>query len=279
MPGIIALDIDGTITTERHATPPEVIDYLGKIEKEGWRLVFITGRTFQWGYRALGEMKFPYHFAVNNGALMLAMPSRTIVGRKYLSRSHFPELELICKEEGTDFVLYGGYERGDLCYYRPPRFSRDLLGYLQQRCIEIEEKWMAVESFAEVPFQEFASVKFFAKEPSASRISRKIEERTGLHAPFIHDPYCRDYFVIQATDPKVSKGDAVEDFKRLTGVKNRVVAAGDDNNDLSMLAHADIKIVMETAPKEMLALADIIAPPASERGIIAGLKQALVRGR
>jgi hydroxymethylpyrimidine pyrophosphatase-like HAD family hydrolase len=82
---------------------------------------------------------------------------------------------------------------------------------------------------------------------------------------------------VQATHPEVSKGHAVLDFKRICGPSVKVIAAGDDNNDLPMLAAADVKVVMGTAPKTVLEVADIIAPPASQEGIIAGLTQAIAR--
>lgn len=276
---MIALDIDGTLTAERHATPIEVIDFLGQLTQEGWRLIFITGRTFQWGFSALSKVPYPFHFAVNNGALMLEMPSRTIVARKYLSRTAIPGMEVICNQEGTDFVLYGGYECGDECFFRPDHFKPDLLRYLQQRCTGLEEKWTAVDSFSDVPLEEFAAAKCFAKASDAARLSMKIETQLKLHAPAIRDPFDNGYYVVQATLANVSKGDAIEDFKRLTGTQGTVIAAGDDNNDRSMLAHADIKVVMATAPEEMRREADIVAPPAKELGIIQGLTEAIRHAR
>lgn len=274
MQGIIALDIDGTITADHHGTPPEVIDFLGQLSRE-WHLIFITGRTFQWGYSALREIFYPYHFAVNNGALMLQMPERKIVSRKYLSRSFLPGLEKVCSQEGTDCVLFGGYECGDKCYYRPKRLGPVLSEYFKNRCVALEETGIAVDSFDDVPLQEFAAAKCFAEAPLAQRLSSQLEQSLALHAPSIRDPYNSHIFVVQATHPEVSKGEAIEDFKKLTGSEGVVIAAGDDNNDRPMLAHADIKIVMATAPEEMRLTADLIAPPARELGIIKGLKEAL----
>ena len=45
MKGIIALDIDGTITVEHHSIEPEVVRYLSGLAAEGWKMIFITGRT------------------------------------------------------------------------------------------------------------------------------------------------------------------------------------------------------------------------------------------
>ena len=56
-----------------------------------------------------------------------------------------------------------------------------------------------------------------------------------------------------------------------------VIAAGDDLNDLSMLAAADCKIVMENAPLQMHSIAHILAPSAQKQGIIAALKEAVLQ--
>ena len=42
-----------------------------------------------------------------------------------------------------------------------------------------------------------------------------------------------------------------------------------------MLQEADIKIIMSTAPQDLLAIADVISPPADEYGIVQGLENAM----
>lgn len=269
MPGIIALDIDGTLTAEPHHTPEEVATFLETLKD--WQLLFVTGRPFRWGVEALETFNFPFHFAAYNGAILLEMPSRKIVSRKYLTKAQLEEMETI----GKNFVIYGGYESGDTCYYRPQFFSKEHLAYLEGRRAALDERWIAVESFVDLPIDSFAAFKFFSKETT---LSSWIEKRLGLHAPAIRDPYDSSYFVIQATHPYVSKGECLEEFKTFTG-KTFTIAAGDDQNDRSMLQRASIAIVMATAPEEMRALADIIAPPATECGIIQGLKEAILAYR
>ncbi len=279
MKGIIALDIDGTITVEHHSIEPEVVRYLSGLAAEGWKMIFITGRTFHWGYSVLRFFPFPYDFAVQNGAIILEMPTRRIVSKKYLHSSIFPVMDSICKEEPGDYIVYAGYEHGDRCFYRPERFDPPLLDYLKQRTRQFEETWIPVHSFADLEVQEFPSVKYIGLNPSAQRIAQKIEEHLGLHVPLIRDPFNAEYYVAQATHALVSKGHAVMDFKKIIGCTGPVIAAGDDNNDRTMLAVADAKVVMASAPQDMLAMADVIAPPATERGIIAGLTEAIKRTR
>lgn len=270
--GIIALDIDGTLTNELHTIHADVISLLTSLHQQGWQMIFITGRTFTWGYQTLKGLSFPYHLSVQNGAILVEMPSRKIIKRKYLDQSILSKMDEICTGEPTDFVIYSGIEDNDNYYYRPNRFSPEMLKYVTARCKHLDENWTAMDSFDKLHLHGFASVKCFGEYPSIERISNRIETEIGLHAPPIKDPFQEGRFVSQATHPEVNKGFALGDFISLIPDHGLIIAAGDDNNDLPMLQRADIKIAMANAPRSLLGIANIIAPPASQNGILTGLK-------
>jgi hydroxymethylpyrimidine pyrophosphatase-like HAD family hydrolase len=277
MKGIIALDIDGTITDQIHHLPREVKEFFENLISDGWRIIFITGRPFQWGYSALQSLQCSYYFAVQNGALILEMPQKIIKLKKYLHPNILAGMDLVCKGELSSYVVYSGYDHNDICYYRPALFDRFLLDYLLKRVNTLEERWIALESFDQLPIKEWASVKSFGHIELANRLSRRIENELHLHAPVIRDPFDPNYYVVQATHLQVDKGKTLQEFIKIVGTPPIIIAAGDDNNDASMLSVADIKIVMETAPAYLLEMADIKAPAASKQGIITGLQEALRR--
>lgn len=272
--GIIALDIDGTLTPEAHAVAPQVIDYLTSLSKMGWQLIFITGRPFQWSYQTLRVMPFSYILAVQNGALLLELPAREIVIRKYLSREIIPQMTKICSKFETDFIIYSGLENHDICYYRPEKMSPALLSYVKKRAAALQENYQAVDYFQDIPITVFSSIKCFADESQAFALSREIE-KFGLHAPPNKDPFDPCYYVIQGTHAEATKGQALKDFAASLGGQIPIIAAGDDYNDMSMLHVADVKVVMANAPRQVLDMADVVAPTAMENGIIEGLKEAI----
>jgi Cof subfamily protein (haloacid dehalogenase superfamily) len=278
---LITLDIDGTITNHHSEINKETVELFHNLYEEGFEFAFITGRTFQWGYQVLKQLSIPYYFAIHNGAIILEMPSRNILMKRYLDRSVCSSLDEICETEPTDYVIYGGYEVGDICYYRPSKFDQIALFYVQERIAAIKEEWRPLDSYDNLPIDSFASIKCFGNQESAVRISSKIQERLNLHAPINRDPFNHDHFVVQATHPLVDKGAALLTLKSLVIGCEIVVAAGDDRNDIPMLEKADIAIGMETAPQELLDISDIIAPAASKDGIIEGLRQAIekIHGR
>jgi len=275
MRGTIALDIDGTLTAGSFLMPPKTIAYLSSLAAAGWRLIFITGRTFTSGYKALKDLPFNYYVAVQNGAIIMEMPSRRVVAKKYLDQSIFRVMDAICQSEPTDFVIYGGFEHQDHCYFRPSRFSPALLEYLQNRTKTFEEVWHSLETYDQMELSAFPSIKCFGHELPALELAGKIEKSLGLHVPVIRDPFSTEYYVVQATHPMINKGQALLDFIAMTGERGHVIAAGDDYNDLPMLAAADTRIVMNTAPADVRKQAHIIAASAEEEGIILALEAAI----
>jgi hydroxymethylpyrimidine pyrophosphatase-like HAD family hydrolase len=91
----------------------------------------------------------------------------------------------------------------------------------------------------------------------------------------IRDPLDEAIYLNLVTHPEATKGKALERMIAQTGKRGRVIAAGDDLNDVSMIQVADVGIVMKNAPLQMHPLATILAEPAASQGIIAGLTQAI----
>jgi hydroxymethylpyrimidine pyrophosphatase-like HAD family hydrolase/ADP-ribose pyrophosphatase YjhB (NUDIX family) len=274
--GVIALDIDGTITAKTDGMHPDIIHYFHSLQEQGWTFIFLTGRTFGRAYRTLQALPFPYFLSVQNGATTIELPSREIVDQKYLVYDLLPMMDRLCQEEKTDYIVYMGFNHRDVCYYRPSYLSSDLLAYLQRRSVAVQEDWQAVDAFDPKQVPAFASVKcFFKDQETAIRLSLKIENDLGLHAPLNRDPFDPHYYIVQATHPTANKGEALRYFMQLKSYVGPVIAAGDDHNDLTLLQAATVKVVMANASPALLQLADVVAPPASQNGILVGLEKAL----
>lgn len=271
---LIVLDIDGTITNCHDTMPAAVAEYFSALQALGVVFAFVTGRTFSRGIKSLQALSFPYYFSVQNGALLLKMNEMEILRRKYLGLDVIPVMDEICHAEGSDYVLYSGFEGKDITYYREGFFPIHELDFLLKRSRALQEDWRPVASF-EGFAGPIVSLKFFGPWAAACRIAAQIEERLNLHVPVINDPFDRDHCIVQATHPEASKGGSLQEIKALDPTIDVVIAAGDDTNDLSMLEQADISIAMENAPEALLEIADIIAPSADREGIIQGLEHAL----
>lgn len=270
----IFLDIDGTISSSVHTIEPEVALYLNEISSRGFILVFVTGRSYQWALDSLKFLRSPYLFSWQNGAVVAAIPSGEILYKKYIGKSAILITDKIAEEHSEDYVIYTGIENDSRCYFRKPLAATDKGKQLLERASSIGEEWIAVDSFHDLPVDSFPAIKFFGREASLQKISKEVATCAGLHIPVIADPVIKGSFVAQGT--LTNKGDVVGVVKKIKG-EGSVIAAGDDRNDFDMLMKADIRVAVATAPEELLAISDIQCGPASESGIVEGLKMALRR--
>ena len=103
--GIIALDIDGTITSSKDALEPEVGRYLNQLTAEGWRIIFITGRTYSFAKPILVDIEGDFFVAVQNGAALYEMPQEKCVKKNDLSTELLGRLEPLFQNEGTGFLV------------------------------------------------------------------------------------------------------------------------------------------------------------------------------
>ncbi len=274
--GWIALDIDGTITDATHHAPKEVVDFLHALEKKGWTIVFITGRTFSFAQRVTQEFDFPHYLAVQNGADILFMPEKELVVRHYLDERAVPLLEEAYRGEEEDFLLYAGYEQGDFCYFRPDRFSPRFSEHLQKIMALSPEPWRSLPNYSFDKGLRFSLAKCIGTKASMQRINDRLQPFPEVSATLIRDPLGQDVYLNLVTAPLATKGNALRTIREVLGDGGPTIAAGDDLNDISMLEVADVRVVMDCAPSEMLAMADVIGTHGDSHGIIAALEQAIV---
>ena len=270
MKGWIALDIDGTITQEKYSVPQPVIDFLRQAVASGWSLAFATGRAFVFAVLALEKFDFPFVLLPQNGSIALQMPQREILFKKYLKASLISQLEVAFEGMETDFLVYSGYEKGDRCFFRPSRFSPEDLAYIEMMQEREKESWIPVDSFDEI--QETPLIKCFGRLDVMKKIGDRLRKTSLFQVSLIRDPFHRSHYILLITDAKTSKGSSLKDVFQLLGRGNLVMGAGDDENDTSLLLAADVKIAMPHAPESLRKIADFIAPPVSEQGIIYALK-------
>ena len=273
--GTIALDIDGTITDKNHLIPSEVADFFSTLYSKGWQFIFITGRPFSFAFAALSKLRFPYLLGVQNGADLIKMPEKKYIQNFYLNSDILETLETIYKDKEEDFLIYTGFKKGDFCYYRPAHFSKQGTAYLERLQKLGEEPWIPLDNFNGSECESFPLIKCFGKKSEMEEIAKKLQPFEDIQVCVIKDPANTDIFLLLITNKKANKGEGALNLLKIGHLPRPLIVGGDDNNDIPLLKVGDIKIAMEDAPDPLLSLADIIAKPSHQFGIIAALKKAI----
>ena len=272
--GWLAFDIDGTLTLDKRSIPARVVAHLHQLQRDGWKIVLATGRPFAFAQMAVQALPFPFHLIVQNGSAALEMPKRQLLWTNYLPADALPLLEKAYESIRGDFLVYAGVERGDFCFYRPDRFPLEELSYLAELQTRQTEKWQSVESFDPERIGPFPLAKSFGPSARMQKLREQLHSKT-FEVAQIRDTYTQGTDVLLITHTSATKGSALKRLIEQEGIRGRVIAAGDDVNDLSLFAAADVAIAMPHAPKSVLGVADCIAPPTADCGIIEALNRVL----
>ena len=275
--GLIAIDIDGTLTAVRDALSADVVAYLHSVRKEGWKFLFVTGRTLDWSCQLLDALPFDFYLSVFNGAYTLEYPKKAVIKKCFLSFERIFQVVNLVRNEDVGLAFYGAPDRFNKSFLYRNFASHVLVNHLTARAKAVCESWTEIDNVMDLPTDSFASMRLFCLPHTAKKLGYLIEDATKLNAPMMKDSYDDCFSVVQVTHPEVSKGQVLHHVLKHHGKMLKIIACGDDHNDISMLKEADCAVVMASAPCEVLQLADIIAPPAKEDGIIQGIKNAINR--
>lgn len=273
--GTIALDIDGTIADATHMISEKMRDYLAELEKRGWKLVFLTGRSFSFAMMSLRQLSFPYFLAVQNGADLFHMPDNKLLSEHYLGIESLSIIEKAYEGGEEDFLIYAGHKLGDFCYFRPDQFSEEMHAYFDLLMKLSPQPWYPVTTYQDLPIASFPLIKAFGPVSKLKKIERNLRELSDMETSIIRDPIDESKSILLITDKDANKGKAACYLMEKCDLSRPLITGGDDLNDLTFLPLGDIIIAMENAPDLVKEKADIIAPAVEKNGMVEGLKQAI----
>ncbi|MDE6865986.1 MAG: HAD family hydrolase [Muribaculaceae bacterium] len=103
------------------------------------------------------------------------------------------------------------------------------------------------------------TILFYGMQPDdhSSATLRLTSEIEGVRAQKYHDFYGPEIGILEAFSPLSTKANAISELARRTGAE-RIVAFGDNMNDLPMLELADVGVAVENGIEEVKAAADIV---------------------
>lgn len=277
--GLIALDIDGTLTDDPAHIPDKTVAYVKSLVEKGWQVMFLTGRSFTFGFPPLQTFAFPYYFGTQNGAALFEMPGKKLVCEHFLSKEKVIALEEVFLRHKTSFLVYSGEKRGDFIYFRPGCFPKETCDYILSFERYARAPFAQLETFEELDQPAFPMIKALGSFDLMQEIYAELEKDASIAVTLVHDPFSSSggfYLLINAL--KATKGGILEDLIRMDVEKEKrrpyVIAAGDGGNDISMFKVADHAIAMGTATKSVKSHAHVVTGTAKEEAIIGALEEA-----
>jgi hydroxymethylpyrimidine pyrophosphatase-like HAD family hydrolase len=259
IPGLVALDIDGTIVDHDDLLTERVRRAVRDVASSGINVVLATGRSLHHTLPVLDRLGLQHGWAVcSNGTVTLRLDPALEDGYEIadwvtfdpapalrLLREHLPTALYAVEDLGEGYRLTAPFPRGELSGRQLFVPFEDLLTVPATRVI--------VRSPDHTP-QEFL----------------ELTARMGLHGV----NYAVGWTAWLDLAPEgVSKASALEAVRERLGVgEQATMAVGDGRNDLEMFAWAAHAVAMGQAVPEVIAAADEVTASVYEDGLAAVLE-------
>ncbi len=263
---LLALDIDGTIVGHDFTVSPTLVDAVARFKSQGGKVALATGRTFRTSVPFAEELAVNAPLICYQGALIrdrdtggtlfhrpipgeLAAEAAQILLRKGIYTHAYVDDELVVPYEGEETAYYRTFSP----IYLPTTVQPDLPGFLREHP---PTKLLFIAHERDV-------------DPHIAGLQLHFSERLSIvrsHASFG-----------ELTAPGSTKGTALAWLAEHLGVpRESVAAAGDQANDVDMVAWAGFGMAVETGPSELLHAADVRIGRPEDDGLAIAIRRHLL---
>jgi Cof subfamily protein (haloacid dehalogenase superfamily) len=278
---LVAVDVDGTLLNSEFedVLRPREADALRAVVAAGHVCALCTGRSNRTLERVLasgGDGLADLPLILLNGAVVIGGEPRRMLAHHVLPTPVLRRLVELFHAHGTLAMVYDVEERGGFLYHEAREPNSVLGRYLQRRCDGTGACLAVTDLLACLPESAFevGTIDTFARVES---LSRSIREELGEQVNVVNtqtllarESYCWAEVYVAAA----SKGEGAMLLAREYGIPpERIVALGDNYNDLDLFAVAGHRVAMADAPAEVRAAADRLAPPVTASGAAAILEE------
>jgi Cof subfamily protein (haloacid dehalogenase superfamily) len=251
---LLVLDIDGTLVAEDKVVPPGVVKAIHAAQVRGVRVCLATGRQWTSARRFIDAVAADPPVIAYNGALLYDFQSdRTLwVRRLSLEDAHriLPVLREFPKTSPLVFV------RNKVFADKLTPFV-ELYGRRDAHPVEI------VPDLAQLLSEPPMKFLVVGEPPDLERLSGAL---SALGSPVNQVKSQREY--LEILPPGIDKGVALRELAKAVDIPlERVVAVGDNMNDLTMIQTAGWGIAVEGGPSPLIAAAKGTCPPPEQEGV------------
>ncbi|MCL2020410.1 MAG: HAD family hydrolase [Oscillospiraceae bacterium] len=255
-------DLDGTLLNYAAKLKPRSAEMLNRMISKGVLFSYATARGFQTSRKLTAELNVNLPLITMNGAIICEPKTGKPLTGNFpapeslnLALDFFKEL----KETPLIYSFLDGKERVSFIGGDTKRIAK----YLADR--KGDERFRPCKSYEELFAGEIYYCTLINPLSNIEKLKNIFSPKNGFSNVHYEDVYNKD-FLFEAFKAGVSKATALLELKKLTGA-DKVIAFGDNLNDIPMFEAADECYAVENAVTELKAIATGVIASNEEMGV------------
>ena len=273
MKTLYAADLDGTLLLPGAVLSPFSKSALSSLTASGVLFTAATARTPATVVNILDGTGVNAPAVMMNGVLLYDLAKKNILSAETLSEETERHI-LACAEAHPVVSMVYTLDNGGLLVFYRPDGSELVSGFVEARNKTPYKKWRAVKTYSEVKNRRAIYLAAIGSREKLSALAEDVKKDTSLKTVLYREVNYRDVWVFEAFSANASKGKAIRKSAGLAGA-DRVVAFGDNLNDIPLFDGADVRVAVENAVPELISRADFVCPPNTCDGVVRWISEDL----
>ena len=251
-------DLDGTLLGDDARVSHTSAAIISDLSRRGALISVATARTPATVDILMKDTYTTVDMVVMTGAALWNRDNRRFDGLRLLEHDDVATLLNCFAEVGVQPFCYALKDSRSLeVFHGAPALTTPEQLFVDQRNALVLKKFNLSVAAPEESYDRM--VLFFAMGPydAIIAVAERAKKTTRCYVSYYKDTYTPDIWLLEIFAEGVSKAEGVARLKAALGA-DRVVAFGDNLNDIAMLREADVAVVVDNALPEVKAVADII---------------------
>ena len=263
-------DLDGTLLSSACELTPETTEIINSLIEKGLNFTISTARTGETVRLLAKDLNINIPAILMNG-----VATYNLKEEKYTSFEPFPEnatdafFEII-KAHGSLGFLYT-ISDGALETYYVNTNTPNAESFMEERIKKFLKKFTRVADFSECAENNPVYYSVSHRKEALAPLYESLKKLEGFSIEFYRDIYNTDFWYLEICSEKASKYSSAVKLKEKLGFE-RIVAFGDNLNDLPLFKAADESFAVNNAKDEVKAAATAVIGSNNEGGVALYLK-------
>lgn len=262
-------DLDGTLFDPSGKLGNETANIINPLIAEGLSFTFATARTVYSAAPLTSALNINVPCILMNGVSLYDLKDKRYVSNEFMSGELLEKLVRIFDRHNTECFVFKN-TNGILTTYFTRITQRVMSSYAENRKMQYGKPFVHCRSFLDICDDTGVYIAAIGEHSDLLPVKNEISSLGGADCAFYKDVYCGKWY-LEVFSKTASKANGIKKLRKLYGFE-RVVAFGDNLNDLPMFEEADISVAVENARDEVKAAADIVIGSNDRNGVAEWLR-------
>ena len=275
MATLFVSDLDGTLLGPDRKVSEESVSLLNESISRGAMFSVATARTPATVGPLMKEVDCTLPLIVMTGAAIWDRKENCYHHASFHSENVASRLVDLYRRHGLSSFVYTLGDDNVIHIYHIGAMSALEREFMEERLDTPYKKFHIPEDGnSELPECLDKVLLFYSMRPTeeVAPVYEEIKNSGDLRAVFYHDMYGEEIALMEVFGPGASKANAVRVLAEMIGT-DRIVAYGDNVNDLPILGVADDAVAVENAVDSVKAVANRIIGPNTENSVAKDIKR------